>query len=210
MPTHASYFTGLPVLEHGVHYLPGSGVLSHEQSARGLNEDFETLAETYRAEGYQTVGVSGNPVVGPHTGLAQGFDELLTGLFGTYEDDKVILALDELLERQDPDRPLFLFLNLSEAHQQWEGVPNDHAWLPPTGDPGPFADTAERYWRGDDAEQASVSERGHPALHMGRGSGRSCAWRLHGAIAGAWMVGGATPGWSSPPITAKCSVSMAG
>ena len=79
LPTHASFFTGLPVLEHGAHFVPGHLLETPKLAARGLPEHIPTLAETLRDQGYQTVAISGNPVVGPESGLDRGFEIMRTG-----------------------------------------------------------------------------------------------------------------------------------
>ena len=60
-PSHASLFTGLLPLDHGM------------LSEVWLTEEVETLAEKLSREGYLTVGYSQNPYVSRQTNLAQGF-----------------------------------------------------------------------------------------------------------------------------------------
>jgi membrane-anchored protein YejM (alkaline phosphatase superfamily) len=85
-------------------------------STRELPGWRETLAEHFRAAGYQTAGFSGNPLVSRATGHAQGFDEFemeslnyrpATDLFGA--------ALDWLSEH-DAAQPFFLYVHCMDVH----------------------------------------------------------------------------------------------
>lgn len=65
VPTHASVFTGKRVSRHGTHagtkfFAPGGG----------------SLAEVLSAEGYRTLGISGNAWISPEFGFGRGFDNL--------------------------------------------------------------------------------------------------------------------------------------
>ena len=62
-PTHVAMFTGLTPFEHGVN-----------NEAPRVPGDFELLAETLRAAGYQTYMFSENPYVCTRNGFAAGFD----------------------------------------------------------------------------------------------------------------------------------------
>jgi arylsulfatase A-like enzyme len=64
LPSHASLFTGLYPWEHGCH---GRGSLR-------LDARFPRLADTLRRHGYRTASFSGNPIISPFYGLADGFD----------------------------------------------------------------------------------------------------------------------------------------
>jgi len=63
LPSHASLFTGLLPSRHG----------AHETSMRLAADGAPTLAEILAAEGYETVGVCCNDLVGPATGLTRGY-----------------------------------------------------------------------------------------------------------------------------------------
>ncbi|PSQ51410.1 sulfatase [Halobacteriales archaeon SW_8_65_20] len=64
LPTHASMFTGLYPSQHGA---------SQEQPY--LDDSVGTLAETLRADGYDTACYSSNAWITPYTRLTAGFDE---------------------------------------------------------------------------------------------------------------------------------------
>lgn len=63
LPVHASLFTGLYPLNHGM-------VVSKD----ALPENFPTLARRLKQHGYQTACFSSNPYISETTGLTQGFD----------------------------------------------------------------------------------------------------------------------------------------
>ncbi len=141
LPSHASYFTGVPMLEHGAHELPvddaGRGSATYAPGTRipmrGLDEKLPTLAERMAARGYQTAIVSANPVVGKESGLARGFQRgVISPGFGGLMDERAVSAVaDTLRDDLDPlGGPLFLFVNLAEAHQPWDAIPEGHPWLP--------------------------------------------------------------------------------
>ena len=115
--SHTSILTGLPPEEHGAGLWP-------EPLAE---EEIETVAEHLSAAGYETVGFSENPMVGPEFRLHQGFErfeapasadvvtEMADGRspgsrFNTVE------AVSDWLKRRDRSRPYFLFINLADPH----------------------------------------------------------------------------------------------
>jgi len=122
LPAHASFFTGKPTAEHEVHTL-----------GTPLPERFETLAEHYADEGYQTLFVSGNPVFAkPAGGFWQGFDEVISakGLVGPLRKDFPVL-LGDALSRRDNSKPLFLVVNIFDAHDPYPAIPASVGLLPP-------------------------------------------------------------------------------
>ena len=141
MPSHASMFTGLFPVEHGV---------NTERSV--LADDVETIAELLQANGYQTYLFSANPFISSGHGFAQGFqleehpdDEHLVeqareALRKKLDPEKrrrvrknwaaplrawklkasgelATSRFFEFLDTRDADRPFFAFLNYMEAHQ---------------------------------------------------------------------------------------------
>ena len=131
LPSHASYFTGLSVPEHHAHPVDREGAPAEDGeralgSARSLHGDFSTLAEQRPA-----ILVSGNPVLGPASGLDQGFRYSYVPLrFGqAYGNDFVHALTSGLLQARDKD---LLVLNISDAHQPWGDIPDGLEWLPPT------------------------------------------------------------------------------
>ncbi len=121
MPSHATFFTGL-------------GIDAHDMHRKGLvlDEELETLAELYAARGYQTLAISANPVVHEQTGLLQGFQRSVVpkGLKSPLRGDTFTRVVKSELTRLDRDKPLFLFLNLFDAHEPYPAIPAGVPWLP--------------------------------------------------------------------------------
>jgi len=122
LPSHATLFTGLRPDQHGV------GV----RGRMALGPEATTLAEALAAAGYQTVGFSENPLVGPDMGLSRGFARYRAlGLVEAFtraaadESEKppeldVVEELASWLEKRRSPAPLFLFVNLFEPHNPYE------------------------------------------------------------------------------------------
>lgn len=129
-PSHASMFTGLPVSEHGAIWVRDSEIaINPVTRVRPLDDRFTTLAEAFRARGYQTAALSANVIVTESSGLLQGFDHHVTsptmlGLRGR----KLEPALRGLVGGLDPAKPLFLFVNLYDAHDPYPPVPPGVGW----------------------------------------------------------------------------------
>lgn len=140
LPSHASYFTGVMPVEHGAHSLTsGVGDLSGSGNrARPLNDRLPTVAEHFKGLGYQTVAVSGNPVVSDKMGLMRGFDHVdVATAWGRMFEEDLAEAVQGQLAEVDPERPLFLFVNIADAHQPWRKLPDDAPW---------GAGTPTRFW----------------------------------------------------------------
>jgi hypothetical protein len=135
LPSHASYFTGLEVPEHGAHSLAAGGEdlgQNTSEQVRPLGPEPETLAEHFAGLGFDTVSVSGNPVVSPASGLTRGFAEVRApGQFGSWYGADFRRQLQHALEvGSSRDKPLFLFLNIADAHVPWAPVPDGLDWVP--------------------------------------------------------------------------------
>ncbi|MCB9744201.1 MAG: sulfatase-like hydrolase/transferase [Alphaproteobacteria bacterium] len=128
--SHASFFTGRPVHEHGAGLRNLNG--PHALSGVEALDPARSLAGQMADRGYQTVSLSGNPLVTNSTGLALGFERSFgSGASGRLLDDSLRAELQRVLaEELDPERPLFLFLNLFEAHDDWPAIPEGLGWLP--------------------------------------------------------------------------------
>lgn len=130
LPSHASYFTGVDPLEHGAHGVEGAYQEDISLFARPLDERFETLAERFAERGYQTLSVSGNPVLCDAMGMTRGFDHALWLTFPEAKGSGLTDLLKQGLLELERDAPLFLFLNISDAHLPWPAIRPGHAWLP--------------------------------------------------------------------------------
>lgn len=64
-PTHVSIFTGLDPAQHGI----------RDNISRALAPDVPTLAEAFKAAGYETAGFVSSIVLSAQSGLGRGFDE---------------------------------------------------------------------------------------------------------------------------------------
>ncbi len=131
LPSHASYFTGLPVVEHGAHFGPGGRRMLWDVTVFPLDARAPTLAEQMAAAGYRTAAVSANPVVSSETGLTRGFEIVRrAGSFGELYGERLERALEQTLDQVAEDEPLFLFLNVADAHHPWPAIPQGLDWVP--------------------------------------------------------------------------------
>jgi len=129
MPSHASMFTGLHPMSHGC---------SYEHHA-WLDDEFDTLAEILSAEGYQTWSLISNFYLG-RSNVMQGFERVgfmdrtyealalhkgarVIGVPAIWVDQgagETTRSLDQWFVGEfEPDQPLFLFVNLFEAHEPY-------------------------------------------------------------------------------------------
>jgi len=135
LPSHASFFTGLEPLAHGAHSITSgiddwSGMGSR---SRPLRDGIPTLAEAMAERGFQPLALSASPVVSEALGLMRGFEaHRVSKSWGDLYGDALPEALVELLGQHRDDRPLFLFVNIADAHQPWSSVPDGLDWVPPT------------------------------------------------------------------------------
>lgn len=152
LPSHASFFTGVDVPTHGAHSLPKGGEAlgrSTSESVRALDGRLPTLAEQLADGGYQTILVSGNPVLSTASGLTRGFDKTVVAKkFNKLHGRSLERAVGRVLKRADPERPLFLFVNIADAHQPWRRVPADLGWLPARPAFRLHASKPDGFWQG--------------------------------------------------------------
>ena len=141
-PSHASLFTGLAPLSHGL-----------LKNTLALPASRETLAVRLRAEGYATAAIVSSFVLHSRFGLARGFESYsdrfspeqatlrlerwegiaLDGAFDRRADHTTDLALAWLRTR-DAARPFFLFVHYFDPHLPY---------TPPPAFAGRFADGTE-------------------------------------------------------------------
>jgi arylsulfatase A-like enzyme len=152
LPTHASLFTGLTPLDHGA-----------VDESKHLADQFTTLAEAFQDRGYRTIGLVANPWLTPERGFDQGFDAYveiwrlrevplplyfhITGRLEAHhwmrtEDPRfdkgariASMLSRRFLRGTPPDQPLFVFVNLIDAHP-----PYDPPWPYSELDPAPPPD----------------------------------------------------------------------
>jgi hypothetical protein len=162
LPSHASFFTGVEVPQHGTHFT-GDGTKIRGMVIRPLPDSFTTLAERMAGAGYQTAGVSANPVLAPVSGLTRGFESWRSApVSGAWWGPRLVEEVRETLRGLDRDgAPLFLFVNIFDAHDPWAPVPAGLDGLPARDENlgyfrGPEPAEWEDYVTGrmDDAERA--------------------------------------------------------
>ncbi|MDP2304472.1 MAG: sulfatase [Pseudomonadota bacterium] len=121
LPSHASLFTGKPVIAHGAHGTPLGSDL-----AAPLAERSQTVARSLREAGYRTAGIAANRgFLHSMWGLSQGFDLWMCEQLRLdrnrlpYITADRISALALALLGRPREAPLFLFLNYMDAHAPW-------------------------------------------------------------------------------------------
>jgi len=109
-PGHASLFTGLHSVSHGV-----------TQEDWSMSQDLLTFAEVLTERGYRAVGVVENPMLLPDRGYAQGFSEYYEswragspGSSGHAVDD-----FRRALDGGAPGQPFLIFVNLIAPHSPY-------------------------------------------------------------------------------------------
>ena len=134
LPSHATFFTGDHPSKHGAHY-------EHWL----LDEEEGTVAEALAGFGYQTVCITGNPLISRGLGTGKGFEVLdeswrahwiqeslnlwrvLRPLWDRDQDKggaAGVRYLQRWLERErEPGRPFFLFVNVMDPHAPYNDVP---------------------------------------------------------------------------------------
>ncbi|MCU0223543.1 MAG: sulfatase-like hydrolase/transferase [Acidobacteria bacterium] len=111
-PSMASIFTGLAPRTHGV--VKGAVRDGKAVNQQVLDESFTTIAESFRAAGYHTIGVSSNAHVVKRTGFAQGFDAFRAPLWkGANEVNAVVR---KLVAERPTGRPMFLWVHYFDPH----------------------------------------------------------------------------------------------
>ena len=137
LPSHASFFTGANVTEHGAHFTAEGHDLHGSAVIRPLDDSLPTLATLAAARGAATVAVSANPVVSEETGLLRGFETThVADRFRELDGVALVDATTAALAEHDGRQRAFLFVNIADAHAPWLAI-REHAWLPDTrgGDP---------------------------------------------------------------------------
>lgn len=200
LPSHASFFTGTSVTEHGAMWVSDSDVAINDTiRARPLGPEFETLAETFKARGYQTVAVTANTIINGASGLLQGFDQVaVSPTMTAFRKRKLLEKVKQKLTKVDPTKPLFLFVNIYDAHDPYPAVPKTVPWLEPQKKTplDPYTKAAEnpfyRFVNGDmtDVEAGPFLDRIGNGYDMGIShADRSLGELLTGLIATGWTRG---------------------
>jgi hypothetical protein len=171
LPSHASFFTGVPPWEHRADFAAaGMNMPLLQTHVVPLGTGWPVLAEELGAEGRATVLVSANPVLTTWSGLGRGFVSVTVAReFGDLPGPQVVRAVADALDApavHDGDG-LFLFVNLSDPHGPHAGVPPGVSWLPPQDrvvhDPvhDPVDDVMVRYLQGRMDPAAATAHLAH-------------------------------------------------
>ena len=147
LPAHATLFTGEPPRVHRA-----------DQSKQGVAPGLPLLAEQLAAAGYRTAGFSGNAWISARSALDRGFEHFeriagnaytdrirsqardRTGRSEPAQEHYVLARVFEWLESTRADeRPLFLFVNLVDAHMPY---------LPDERSIAPFLSEGDSRWEG--------------------------------------------------------------
>jgi arylsulfatase len=93
------------------------------EHAAVLEPEFETLAETFRANGYATAGLVATPHLSGSLGYGQGFDEYLDFRRRRikYLSAEVVgeWARSLVTKLSSDERPFFLYVHFEEPHPPW-------------------------------------------------------------------------------------------
>lgn len=131
IPSHASLFSG----SSGLAASPTENVGARRVV---LPDEIETLAERLAGAGYETVGLSENPLVSGPFGLTQGFDQyavrtqedLIAETHGRPLSEGFTVRHVQAWANEYPaEKPFFLFVNLMDAHEPY-AVRSENPFLP--------------------------------------------------------------------------------
>lgn len=135
VPSHGSFFTGVGPTRHRAHSITSGidGYKTAKERIRRLHDDETTLAESFQGQGYQTYLLSGDPEITEESGLIQGFGVHRVAVdWGKLQGDRFPGVFEKMLARGDHSKPLFMAVNIADAHRPWDKVPEGLEWLPKT------------------------------------------------------------------------------
>lgn len=107
MPSVTSLFTAQTQERHGM-------LRMNQQLPEGIG----TLAQTFKAAGYKTIGLIQNGIIWDHTRLDRGFDEYDVRREGNKVSEAIMQKARDLM-LVDRGRPLFLYVHLTPPHQPY-------------------------------------------------------------------------------------------
>lgn len=114
-PSMASLFTGLPPRAHGV--IKGTIRDGQAFNQELLDDGFTTLAETFQAAGYETIGISSNAHLTQRTGFAQGFTVFRELPWQSAQE--IGIAARKLFAARTPGKPVLLWLHYFDPHNPY-------------------------------------------------------------------------------------------
>jgi arylsulfatase A-like enzyme len=115
-PAHASLFTGLFPIAHQT-----------TQEHWKMDDSLTTLAEMFKAEGYETIGIVENPMLNTRLNFDQGFSRYNeTWRFPKEEENIAFSFFKKNLAGRKTERPFFMFINLIEPHSPYNSSEQFH------------------------------------------------------------------------------------
>jgi arylsulfatase A-like enzyme len=154
--SHSSMLTGLDPHQHGV---PRNGY--------PLPDGVPTLSSRLGEAGYQTIGVVGASALAADMGVGRGFDvwddrvdRQPAKQFEDLAEGVVDRALEDL-DAADPDRPLFLFVHMFDAHAPYDAPRGWREHVADSSYKGPFQrvpSLIEAYHRRDQAGRVTAAD----------------------------------------------------
>lgn len=139
-PSIASLMTGLYPSHHGA-----VGTHRNLMSLIALNEQFTTLAERLSKEGYRTAALITNPVLIPHFGFDQGFQEFTQPAGDAKE---LLNRASQWIDAREEGEKFFLYLHLIDPHAPYF-PPDEYRKKHVQCDPG---EKTIKTWTGDPLE----------------------------------------------------------
>jgi len=116
LPSHSAIFTGLHPLQLGL----------HQNVPVTLSPEIPTFTTILKEKGYQTIAAISAEVLSSKTGINQGFDSYNDPykIYGSNKKggrvaEKTVAAALELLEKQDKNKPVFLWVHLYDPHDPY-------------------------------------------------------------------------------------------
>ncbi len=113
LPSHTTILTGMLPPRHGV----------RNNGAYHLPTDAETIAERFAAAGYETGAFVSAFVLDRQFGLGQGFAAYDDSLYNERRSADTVTRAARWLNRRAPERPVFLWVHLYDAHAPWTPAP---------------------------------------------------------------------------------------
>ncbi|MBI5361770.1 MAG: sulfatase [Planctomycetes bacterium] len=120
-PSVPSFMTGLHPAQHGVY--EGSSHGSDGTITDLLPRRARTIAEEFESRGYRTAAFLHNAQLHDGSGIEQGFDRYEEG---DANAERLCSRALEWIDEQDPNRPLFVYVHLLDAHYPY-AVPDAYA-----------------------------------------------------------------------------------
>ncbi len=122
LPSVASFFCGYyPSVHKVTSYQEALRSAQVAGKVRYFGEQFTTLAEILRANGYETAGFSANPFVTAKFGFAQGFEHFDSSFAANTTPGRVVNAAAlQWLRQRKSDKPFFLYLHYMDVHDPYK------------------------------------------------------------------------------------------